>query len=126
MKIQIDYKIEMINKTSKEAIIWLRRKNQARTTIGKLLYSMYKQKKSTIAWVKNVCSLLKMDPRVLKKHIWFRFYPQWWRENYILNLDTEDMLIIKETEKIFKRLRDISHDRQKIAQYIFFYLIKNG
>jgi len=116
----------MINTTSKEAIIWLRRKNQARAKIWQLLYSMYKQKKDSIYWVKNICALLKMDPRVLNKHINFRIYPQEWKEQYILHLSEEDKKIIKKTIQIYEELKTKTSEEQKIAQYIFFHLIKNG
>ncbi len=115
-----------VNVSSKEAIIGLRRKNKAREKIGGLIFQMYSENKTELFWVKNICSLLKMDPRVLQKHIGFRIYEQWARQNSILSLDKEDVLTISEVEKIYKRLSLISVDRQKIAHYVFIHLLKNG
>jgi len=67
-----------------------------------------------------------MDPRVLKKHIGFRFYPQSGRENYILNLDSDDIEVIKKTEEIYEQLKRRDPEKQKIVQYIFLHLAKNG
>jgi len=67
-----------------------------------------------------------MDPRVLNKHISWRIYPQEGREQYILYISKEDKEIIKETIKIFNKLKTKTFEEQKIAQYIFFHLLKNG
>lgn len=111
---------------TKEVIMGFRRKNIAREKIWALLYQMYLENTNELSWVKNICSLLKMDPRVLQKHIWFRIYEQWGRQNSILAIDQEDMLVIEETKDMFDRLSTISRDKQKIAQYVFLHLLKNG
>jgi len=74
--------------------------------------------------VANFCQLIKSDARTVKKHIGFRFYPQGPREDYVLKLDTDDVKVIKETIDTFDRLSKIGNERQRIAQCVFLYLLR--
>lgn len=86
---------------------------------------MYSQKKYSISWVKNICKLIRMDPRVLQKHIGFRIYPQWKNENHILNISSDDIEVIEKTENIYKQFIELTPEERKIAQMVFFYLVKH-
>lgn len=105
----------------KLTVIWRRRKNQSKRKVWKILWSMYKQKKYEIYWIKKIAELLKTDIRTFNTNIKFRIYEGQGKANAIKLWD-DDIEIIKEVEKAIALLKTKTKEERKIAELVFSYL----
>lgn len=107
-------------------IIGQRRKNQARARIGQLIFQMFLEGRHEFHGMKAACELLKMDIRTFGKHIGFRFYDQGAKKKSVMYLSETDFEAIRETARTVEKLKGLQPDTQRIVQYVFMYLYKNG
>lgn len=103
---------------SKTWIIAQRRHTQARRRVGMLLEQMEKEKRYDIVGIQNLCSVLRMDRRTLRKILGFRIFPADEKTDFV-SIDELDFETIRQAREIAKLYGTLDPDRKKIAQLIF-------